>query len=57
MRKQEEFPFEYLKRRDGSDFSRTTIDNWYKARAYVLEKLKDVAIGPESQERLHPMLR
>ena len=53
MRKQEEFPFEYLKRRDGSDFSRTTIDNWYKARAYVLEKLKDVAIGPESQERLH----
>lgn len=53
MKKQLEFPFEYLKRRDGLDFSRETVENWYKARFYVLEKLKDVAIGPESHERLH----
>lgn len=53
MKKQLEFPFEYLKRRDGSEFSKETVDNWYKARAYVLEKLKDVAIGPKSHECLH----
>jgi len=53
MKKQLEFPFEYLKRRDGSEFSKEIVDNWYKVRAYVLEKLKDVAIGPESRERLH----
>lgn len=45
--------FEYLRRKDGSKFDQGTIENWYKARAYVLDKLKDVAIGPESNEHLH----
>lgn len=45
--------FDYLRRKDGSKFDQGTIENWYKARAYVLDKLKDVAIGPESKEHLH----
>lgn len=45
--------FAYLKRKDGSEFEKATIENWYIARAYVLDKLKDVVIGPESSEHLH----
>ena len=53
MKKQMEKPFEYLRRKDGSTYSSETIRNWYKARAYVLDKLKDVTIGPTSKEHLH----
>ena len=47
-----EKPFEFLKRKDGDSFSAETIKNWYIARAYVLEKLKDVAICQGSKEHL-----
>ena len=47
-----EKPFEYLRRKNGDSFSVETIKNWYIARAYVLEKLKDVAIGQGSKEHL-----
>lgn len=52
MKKQLEKPFEYLKQKDGSSFSTETIKNWYKARVYVIDKLKSVAIGPESKTTL-----
>lgn len=48
---------DYLKHKDGSPFSEETVTNWYKGRAYVLEKLKDVAIGPASNERLRVVVR
>jgi hypothetical protein len=47
-----EKPFEFLKRKNGEGFSSETIKNWYIARAYVLEKLKDVAICQGSKEHL-----
>lgn len=47
-----EKPFEYLRRKNGERFSEETVKNWYVARAYVLEKLKDVAIGQDSREHL-----
>ena len=47
-----EKPFEFLKRKNGKGFSSDTIKNWYIARAYVLEKLKDVAICQGSKEHL-----
>lgn len=45
--------FEVLKHKDGSKYPKGIIENWYKARAYVLDKLKDVEIGPSSREHLH----
>ena len=47
-----EKPFEYLRRKNGDRFSEDIIKNWYIARAYVLEKLKNVAIGQGSKEHL-----
>ena len=47
-----EKPFEFLKRKNVEGFSSDTITNWYIARAYVLEKLKDVAICQGSKEHL-----
>lgn len=47
----------YLKHKDGSPFTKEIVDNWYKARAYVLDKLKDVAIGSSSKERLHVLVK
>ena len=47
-----EKPFEYLRRKNGERFSDETIRNWYVARAYVLDRLKDVAICQESGEHL-----
>ena len=47
-----EKPFEYLKKKNGDSFSAETIKNWYVARAYVLEKLKDVAFCQGSNEHL-----
>lgn len=56
MSKQLERPFEYLRRKDGSSFSKETVNRWYEARAYVLDKLKDVAIGPLTKEHLHVLV-
>jgi hypothetical protein len=56
MNKQIEKTFEYMRRIDGSEFSPETVKNWYIARAYVLNKLKDVAIGPESNNHLHVVI-
>lgn len=53
MSEQWEKPFQLLRRMDGSEYSDEIILNWYKARAYVLDKLRDVAIGPNSGEHLH----
>lgn len=54
--KQMESPFEYLRRKDGSAFETETVMNWYKARAYVLDKLKDVAFGVGSGQHLQVVL-
>lgn len=51
-----EKPFEYLRHKNGDNYSAETISNWYVARAYVLDKLKDVAIGPTSNEHLHAVV-
>lgn len=48
-----EKPYEFLKKKDGSNFSSETYKNWYKARVYVLDKLKDKAFVPDSNECLH----
>ena len=50
---EKERPFEYLRHKNGDSYSAETISDWYVARAYVLDKLKDVAIGPTSNEYLH----
>lgn len=47
-----ETPFEYLKNRKGEPFAESIVKNWYKARAYVLNKLKDISIGPHSVKTL-----
>ena len=49
-----EKPFEYMKRKKtNAFFERDVVENWYKARAFVLEKLKDVAFEPTSNNHLH----
>lgn len=53
MRKEFERPFELLRRVDGSAYEKETIDRWYKARAFVLGRLNEIVIGPESNEFLH----
>ena len=52
-----EQPFQFLRRKHGKRdadkvFSPEIIENWYKARAYVLDKLKDVGFGSKSDEHL-----
>lgn len=48
-----ERPFEYMRRKlEGTAFPEETVRNWYIARAYVLDLLKDIAIGPGSGEHL-----
>lgn len=56
MRQQLEQPFEYLKRKDGSAFAPETVKHWYEARAYVLDRLKGVVIGPSSKKHLHAVV-
>ena len=61
MNNYKESPFQYLRRKkvEGqieTEFTPETIDNWYKARAYVLDKLKDVAYTPGSSEHLHAVI-
>jgi len=48
-----ERPLEYLRRRsDGMPFPPEVVRHWYVARAYVLDRLKEVVIGPDSREHL-----
>ncbi|MBO4573922.1 MAG: hypothetical protein J5708_01170 [Bacteroidales bacterium] len=56
MIKQLEKPFEFLKRKDGSDYSPEIINNWYIARAYVLDRLKDIAFGCNANKHLHVVI-
>ena len=52
-----EKPFEYLRRLDSGElFSGDDVRNWYEARAYVTDKLKDVAFGPDDSGRLHAVV-
>lgn len=52
-----ERPFEYLKRKDTNEpFPEETIRNWYIARSYILEKLKDISFAPGSGGHLHAVL-
>ena len=45
-----ERPFEYLRRKkplaQGAKFDDKIVSNWYKARAFALNKLKDITIQP-----------
>ena len=52
-----ERPFEYLRRKDTHEpFPEETVRNWYIARAYVLEKLKNVSIAPDAGKHLHAVV-
>ena len=48
-----ETPFDYLTHKDGKAFSRETINHWYIARAYVLDKLKNFVFAPNDYGHLH----
>lgn len=50
---EKERPLEYLRHKNGDSYPAETIRNWYVARAYVLDRLKGVAIGSTSNEHLH----
>ena len=57
MVKEREHPFEYLRRKeDDSAFPKEIVNNWYIARAFVLEKLKDVYFVPGANEHLHVII-
>ena len=52
-----ESPFQYLRRKDTREpFSADVVKNWYMARAYVLNQLKDISFGPDSRENLHAVI-
>ena len=54
---QRECPFQYLRRRDSYEpFQEETVRNWYIARAYVLDKLKDISFSPGSRKHLHAVV-
>ena len=54
MSNQLEKPFEYLRRMEnGEKFDEVIVRNWYIARAFVLDKLKEVAFKPDSNAHLH----
>ena len=49
MREMRERPFEYLRRREnGSRFENQVVKNWYIARAFILDKLSNIAFKPNS---------
>lgn len=52
-----ERPFEYLKRKDDKNFSSEIVKNWYYARAFVLDQLKDVAFKADDGHHLHVVLK
>ncbi len=52
-----ERPFEYLRRLDGMEpFPKEVVRNWYVARAFVLEKLKDISFAPDADTHLHAVV-
>lgn len=57
MNKNIERPFEYLKGKDDKNFSSEIIKNWYYARAFVLDWLKEVAFKANDGHHLHVVLK
>lgn len=52
-----EKPFEYLRRLStGERFDPATVALWYEARAYVVDKLEDVAFKADAGEYLHAVV-
>lgn len=51
-----EKPFEYLRGEDDKIFSSEVVKNWYKARVFVLDRLKDVAFKVDDNNHLHVVL-
>lgn len=51
-----ERPFEYLKGKDDRKFSSEIVKNWYYARAFVLNKLKNIAFKVDDPSHLHVIL-
>ena len=48
-----ERPFEYLRRQQtGEPFEQETVKNWYIARSFVLEKLKQISFAPGTSRHL-----
>ena len=53
MNEMRERPFEYLRKKEnGSKFKDELVRNWYIARAYILDKLSNIAYKPSSCEHL-----
>lgn len=51
-----ETPFQYLRSKKTSElFNEKTVRNWYKARAFVIEKL-NIAIKPKDNAHLHVVI-
>lgn len=49
-----EKPFEFLTRKEtGEKFEEDIVKNWYIARAFVIDKLRNEAFRPDSNEHLH----
>ena len=52
-----ERPFEFIKRKGSREaYPQQTVANWYIARAYVLDLLKDVAFQPGMPGHLHVVI-
>lgn len=51
-----ESPFEFLRDRNGNKYPEETVKNWYKARVYVLDKLKDMAFVPKSEGHMQAIV-
>ncbi|MBO4612065.1 MAG: hypothetical protein J5671_02720 [Bacteroidaceae bacterium] len=51
-----EQPFEYLKRKNGEAFDSEIVANWYKARAFVLNKFSHIAFLPGDVHHFHPIV-
>lgn len=60
-----EHPFEYLKRKrtiieknykTGDSFDADIIKNWYRARAFVLDKFERISISPNDSRHLHAIV-
>lgn len=56
MKEYFEKPLEYLKGKNDRKFSSEIVKNWYYARAFVLNKLKDVAFKVDDAKHLHVVL-
>lgn len=54
MNIQLEKPFEFLRRKeDNAYYEKGIVENWYKARAFVLDRLKEVAFKPTDNDNLN----